>query len=106
MSTLGIYIQVPFCSSKCTFCNFSSKVAPESAFDAYCDALEKEIANLPLNYAATGIPPAICDLDVDTIYFGGGTPSLLGAKRLQRIVHALRGRFKFIESPEFTIEAT
>jgi len=106
MDTLGIYAQIPFCASKCSFCNFSSKVAPENVFDAYCDALEKEIASLPLGYADSGIPPAICDLAVDTLYFGGGTPSLLGVKRLHRIVHALRGRFGFIDSPEFTIEVT
>jgi oxygen-independent coproporphyrinogen-3 oxidase len=106
MDTLGIYVQIPFCASKCSFCNFNSKVAPQSVFDAYCDALEKEIASLPLDYAGKGILPAICDLAVDTLYFGGGTPSLLGAERLQRIVHTLRGRFKFIDSPEFTIEVT
>ena len=106
MDTLGIYVQVPFCASKCSFCNFSSRVAPQKVFDAYCDALEREIARLPLSFADTGIPAAIGDLDVDTIYFGGGTPSLLGAKRLQRIVHALKSRFKFIDSPEFTIEVT
>ena len=106
MDTLGIYVQIPFCASKCSFCNFSSKVAPQSVYDAYCDALEKEIARLPLDYAGKGILPAICDLAVDTLYLGGGTPSLLGAERLQQIVDALRGRFKFIESPEFTIEVT
>lgn len=106
MDTLGIYVQIPFCASKCSFCNFSSKVVPENVFDAYCDALEKEMASLPLDYARRGIPPAICDLAVDTLYFGGGTPSLLKAKRLHRIVHALRGRFGFIDSPEFTIEVT
>src|SRR5579859_2889061 len=106
MDTLGIYVQIPFCASKCSFCNFSSKVAPQSVFDPYCDALEKEIASLPLNYAHTGIQPAICDLAVDTLYFGGGTPSLLGGQRLQKIVTALRDRFKFIGAPEFTIEVT
>ena len=106
METLGIYVQVPFCSSKCSFCNFSSKVAPQNVFDAYCDALEKEIASLSLYYEGKGILPAICDRPVDTIYFGGGTPSLLGAERLRRIVHALRTRFKFTDSPEFTIEVT
>src|SRR3989442_188670 len=45
--TLGIYIQVPFCASKCSFCNFSSRVERPREFDAYCDALAAEIDRLP-----------------------------------------------------------
>src|SRR2546430_16648173 len=47
MPTLGIYIQFPFCASKCSFCNFRSQVAPASVFDAYCAAVERETERLP-----------------------------------------------------------
>jgi oxygen-independent coproporphyrinogen-3 oxidase len=106
MDTLGIYVQVPFCASKCSFCNFSSKVALPSVFDHYCATLENEIAALPSIYAEAGIAPEVCDLAVDSLYFGGGTPSLLGAERLRRLVQALRGRFRLADNPEFTIEVT
>jgi putative oxygen-independent coproporphyrinogen III oxidase len=106
MDSLGVYVQVPFCASKCSFCNFSSKVAPERAFDAYCGALLKEIETLPQAYASGGIAPTLCGLKVDTIYVGGGTPSLLGPQRLQQIVRALRECFHIVDSPEFTLEAT
>jgi oxygen-independent coproporphyrinogen-3 oxidase len=105
-NTLGIYIQVPFCASKCTFCNFSSKVAHPSAFDVYCEALGLEIASLRSIYSNAGIPPAVCALSVDSVYFGGGTPSLFGADRLSVLVEALRRGFHFGESCEFTIEVT
>ncbi|MGD0695454.1 MAG: radical SAM family heme chaperone HemW [Terriglobia bacterium] len=106
MDNLGLYIQVPFCASKCTFCNFSSKVVPASAFDAYCEALGIEVANLPSIYERAGILTTICELSADSVYFGGGTPSLLGVERLRMLVDALRARFHFSHSPEFTLEVT
>jgi putative oxygen-independent coproporphyrinogen III oxidase len=106
MHTLGVYVQVPFCASKCSFCNFSSKVAPSSVFDAYCDALQCEIELLPQAYTRGGIIPNLVDHNVDTVYFGGGTPSLLGIPRLQHLLHDLRERFHFSEPAEFTMEAT
>ena len=115
MQTLGIYVQVPFCSSKCSFCNFSSQVAPATVFDSYCRALAQEIARLPETYNSAGIGTseresgrvaALFDLPVDTVYFGGGTPSLLGAARIQSLVKALRRRFHLADSVEFTLELT
>src|SRR5215472_5962523 len=82
METLGIYVQVPFCASKCSFCNFSSKVALAGALDAYCKALEREIACLPALYEASQIRQRALALPVDTVYVGGGTPSLLGGEPL------------------------
>src|SRR5271169_4413906 len=106
MNNLGLYIQIPFCASKCSFCNFSSRVAHPNVFDAHLQALLTEIGTLALSYTGKGIPAEICKLPVDTIYFGGGTPSLLGAERLQRLVGALSTGFQFTDSPEFTIEVT
>jgi putative oxygen-independent coproporphyrinogen III oxidase len=99
MASLGIYVQVPFCSSKCSFCNFSSQVAPERVFDDYCRALAGEIETLsePADFA--GCRP-------DTLYFGGGTPTLMGAERLNFVLSALRRRFPLDDLAEFTIEVT
>ena len=106
MGTLGLYVQVPFCASKCSFCNFSSKVALAGALDVYCHALEQEIDCLPALYEASRMGHSILALPVDTVYIGGGTPSLLGVERLSRIVSALRRRFQPRETAEFTLEVT
>src|SRR6516164_818859 len=104
MGTLGLYVQVPFCASKCSFCNFSSQVALAGALDAYCRALEHEIAHLPAFYHASDIGQEILRIYADTVYFGGGTPTLLGRERLETVVSALRHRFEHRESVEFTLE--
>jgi oxygen-independent coproporphyrinogen-3 oxidase len=106
MQPLGIYVQVPFCASKCSFCNFSSRVESRSIFDAYCNALEQEISGLPAGFEAHGLAEEVLPLPVDTVYFGGGTPPLLGVERLERIVRALHGRFAVQAGGEFTIEVT
>jgi oxygen-independent coproporphyrinogen-3 oxidase len=106
MQSLGIYVQVPFCASKCSFCNFSSKVEPSSFFGRYCDALECEIDRLPVHYRALELGDKVFTLPVDTVYFGGGTPPLLGAERLEKIVRALHGRFEMPGAVEFTLEVT
>lgn len=106
METLGVYIQVPFCASKCSFCNFSSRVVPSTVFDAYVRALEREIERLPALYEASGIGLRVLDLPINTVYMGGGTPSLLGIKRLKQIREAVCRRFKFGASLEFTLEVT
>ncbi len=106
METLGVYLQVPFCASKCSFCNFSSKVVPAVVLDTYSSALELEMSFLPELYRASGIEAAVLALPVDTVYLGGGTPSLLDAGRLQRIVTALRASFELCKVMEFTLEVT
>jgi len=106
MVTLGIYIQVPFCASKCSYCNFSSRVEPASVFARYCGALEHEIERLPAFYEGRGIDRGLLSLPVNTLYVGGGTPSLLGAERLEQVVKALPRRFEFWCPLEFTLEVT
>ena len=106
MKTLGIYVQIPFCATKCSFCNFSSRVERSSAFDLYCEALDRELARLPEIYRQHGIGQGLLHLPVDTAYFGGGTPGLLGMERLGRVVQALRRRFHVLSTCEFTLEAT
>jgi len=106
MGNLGIYIQVPFCASKCSYCNFSSQVARADAFDNYCRAVEQEIGEIPRLYESRGIGQRLLDFSVDTLYVGGGTPSIVGGERLERILNAFRNRFRLAPSPEFTLEIT
>ena len=116
MNTLGLYVQIPFCASKCSFCNFSSGVARESVFEGYCKAIGQEIEWLirpvpyslsPIPYSQSSVPctlfPVPC---LDTLYLGGGTPSILGQERLPGLVEKLRRRFQFTDSPEITVEIT
>jgi oxygen-independent coproporphyrinogen-3 oxidase len=106
MNTLGIYVQVPFCQTKCTYCNFHTGVVSSARFAPYVDCVCAEIAEHRRLYSAAGIglPAGIADAVVDTIYIGGGTPSLLDAGHLRRIVDAIRGNF-VAELTEVTLEA-
>src|SRR6266568_2811872 len=106
MPTLGIYVQIPFCASKCSFCNFSSSVERREAIDGTLLALVEEIQRLPTWYAPEGIIAHLFALPADTIYFGGGTPPLAGRTRLTRVLDALARRFRRADSVEFTMEAT
>ena len=106
MKDLGVYVQIPFCASKCSFCNFSSKVSHAEVIAAYCGALEQEIEGLPALYDATDVVRRLLNSPVDTIYFGGGTPTIIGIERLERILQALRARFQFTDSVEVTLETT
>ncbi len=75
----GVYISYPFCSQKCTYCNFASGVFPRELEARYVDALVREIANHPWADAA------------DTIYLGGGTPSQMSAADLELLLAAIPG---------------
>jgi len=106
METLGLYVQIPFCASKCSYCNFSSQVARPEVFDSYCRAIELEIERLPDLYDAQGVGQRLLDFPVDTVYVGGGTPTIIGAERLARILKAARERFQLEAPSEFTLEVT
>jgi oxygen-independent coproporphyrinogen-3 oxidase len=106
MKTLGIYVQVPFCQTKCTYCNFHTGVVSSERFAPYVACVCEEIARHREFYGAVGVdlPAGIADSVADTIYIGGGTPSLLDAEHLRRIVDAIRGNF-VAELKEVTLEA-
>jgi len=106
METLGLYVQIPFCASKCSYCNFSSQVARAEVFDSYCRAIELEIERLPDLYDAQGIGQRLLDFPVDTVYVGGGTPTIVGTERLAKILKAARERFHLDTVIEFTFEIT
>jgi oxygen-independent coproporphyrinogen III oxidase len=100
---LGIYIQVPFCQTKCTYCNFHTGVVAREKYGPYADAVRREIAEL----AAGGEISALRqDAAVDTVYFGGGTPSLLEPSALAGILDALRRNFAFADSASLPSESS
>lgn len=94
---LGIYIHVPFCKQKCAYCDFYSQGgAPESRMDSYCQAVKTHFSE----YFRVGGN----NWDVDSIYFGGGTPSLLGAKRLCGLLGQLDKLVDINKNAEITVE--
>lgn len=100
--TLGAYVSVPFCRAKCSFCNFASGVSSPAAIDSYVSQLCAEI-----DTAATTAARLSANLPhtVDTLYFGGGTPSLLEPGQLRRIFAALHQNFHVTADAEITLEA-
>ena len=98
---LGVYVSVPFCRAKCTYCNFASGVFGAERMDAYVDRLSAEMAGSRAR--AEEFSAALPAL-VDTVYFGGGTPSLLEARQIGRIFAALRGAFPIDPAAEITLE--
>jgi oxygen-independent coproporphyrinogen III oxidase len=106
MNRLGIYIQVPFCQTKCTYCNFHTGVVSVARFAPYVDAVCAEIGQHRALYENAGVklPADFVGGAVDTVYIGGGTPSLLEARDLQRLLDAVRENFATYLS-EVTLEA-
>ena len=91
-----VYIHVPFCARRCAYCDFSIAVRREVPVDEYLSALDAELS---LRFPAGG------QGDVDTIYFGGGTPSRLGGEGLARALDLVTRRFRPVEGAEITAEA-
>jgi oxygen-independent coproporphyrinogen-3 oxidase len=92
---IGLYVHVPFCVSKCAYCDFASYAGREADIARYVDAVVREITR---RGTETGHPRA------DTIFLGGGTPSLLDEHQITRILDALRGAFLIEEGAEITCE--
>lgn len=93
MNNAGIYLHIPFCRSRCSYCDFATDVykKPEIVED-YVSAIVKEIESFPFRRIA------------DTIYFGGGTPSLLTPAQLEKILSAVHRTFSVHENSEVTME--
>src|ERR1035438_5230664 len=98
---LGLYISIPFCRSKCTYCNFASGVYPASEHARYVDRLIEDLAAAPAWAERMGVE---LPRRVDTIYLGGGTPSLLAAELLARLFAAMRWEFDLEPDAEITVE--
>lgn len=95
---MGIYIHIPFCRSKCGYCDFASYVADSSVWDIYIKKLISEI-----KFRSQFL--SLQEKQVDTIFFGGGTPTLLGAQRLGLILSEIQNQFCLDSFSEITLEA-
>ncbi len=91
---LGVYVHVPFCSVRCTYCDFPTVAGRDGLVGAYLDALVEEIER-----GQSGLPP-----EADTVYLGGGTPSRLEPEQVDRLLAALRARFELRPGSEITVE--
>ncbi len=93
--TIGIYIHIPFCVKKCAYCDFlSAPPCDKGQMESYADALCRELKLKAIDMAKT----------VDTVFFGGGTPSLLPIKAFERIMLTIRECYRVSEDAEITVE--
>ena len=90
-----IYVHIPFCVKKCDYCDFVSGVCEKNVQEAYFKALKEEIVK-----RSESAP----DKRVGSVFFGGGTPSLVDAGRIKDILDLIRGRFEIEDDAEITIE--
>src|SRR5437764_13112257 len=92
MKHAGVYIHIPFCLSRCSYSDFATRMYEADMAERYVRAVSREIESSK-NYA-----------DIDTIYFGGGTPSLLKSEQIERILQTVRGHFRVAPDAEVTME--
>ena len=93
---LGLYLHIPFCKSKCAYCDFYSLPHSEEKMDAYTAALIRHLEE---------VAPRCAAHTADTVYFGGGTPSYLGEKRLTKLLKTVKKRYHVAADAEITLEA-
>lgn len=93
MKSIGIYIHIPFCEQKCPYCDFYS-IADKNEFDRYTDAVIDRIKQFSDKYNRT----------VSSVYFGGGTPSVIGTNHLVRILESVKSNFELSADAEVTVE--
>jgi len=93
---LGLYVHIPFCAAKCAYCDFYSLPRSQEKMDGYVDALCRHLRSFS---------PRAAEYAVDTVYFGGGTPSYLGAKRLTSILDTVKVCYHVTPDAEITLEA-
>ena len=95
MKYLGLYIHIPFCKRKCYYCDFISFSGKQELIEQYIESLKKEIINYKINKE---------DYIINTIYFGGGTPSYIESKYIKDILQELKLKFNISKDAEITIE--
>ena len=99
MKRLGIYVHIPFCAKKCNYCDFYSLASGEDEKKSYIEALKREIQKISKRVST--------DYQVYTIYFGGGTPSIIKADYIKEVLDVIKSHFKLYKDdfyPEITIE--
>lgn len=99
--SLGVYISVPFCRTKCSYCNFASDVFSRALFERYVDRVCAQIAGATETAAVMG---SKTEREVGSVYLGGGTPTVLDSEQLQRIFAALQQHFSVLPGAEVTVE--
>ena len=98
MSKSGVYLHIPFCRSRCSYCDFATDVYKTSdAVDRYVKALVEEISKFEIQNLKS-------EIEVDTIYFGGGTPSLLNSASVEKVLNAVYKKFSIDGKAEITME--
>lgn len=95
-NSLGLYLHIPFCRSKCDYCDFYSLAGQDDLMDGYQKALLSHIGE---------VAPLAGKSPVDTIYIGGGTPTWYGEKRLLELLSAVKKKFNVAKTAEITVEA-
>ena len=98
---LGIYISVPFCRTKCSYCNFASDVRSSIMFDRYVERVCADIDKAPGSAREVG---GRIERGVDSVYLGGGTPTVLHTAQLERIFAAVQSHFEVQPDAEITVE--
>lgn len=98
----GLYLSIPFCQHKCSFCNFASDVFSSKLLDNYIDHLCVELREARSRAASRN---AVLPETIDTVYFGGGTPSLLQPQHMTRLFETIRSSFHMAREAEITLEA-
>jgi putative oxygen-independent coproporphyrinogen III oxidase len=101
MEMPGLYLSIPFCRSKCTYCNFASGVFPAAHHERYVARLEEDLRDIRARTHEWG---AVLPQAADSIYFGGGTPSLLAPALFRRLFTSLRREFAVLPTAEITVE--
>lgn len=99
--SLGVYISVPFCGSKCTFCNFASGVFSREKMSGYVARVREEMV---ASHALAAGLNAKLDTDIDSIYLGGGTPTILDPEHLREVFRAVFENFDVQPCAEITVE--
>lgn len=95
MDSLGVYVHIPFCVQKCAYCDFLSAPATRGQQQAYIEALKREITRESSGYA---------DDEIKTVFFGGGTPSILEAEDIEGILDCIRKHYRLDSDAEITLE--
>src|SRR5687767_14879721 len=98
MADLGLYLHIPFCQAICSYCNFNRGLLDSDLKRRYVDALEREIREDVRPHASDPVRHA------DSIFFGGGTPSLLEPAEIARLIAACRDSFRVAADAEITLE--
>jgi len=92
----SLYIHIPFCASKCYYCDFNSYVSTSDVMDRYLDGLERELAAVAAAYERAPL---------ETVFFGGGTPTMFDARQSERMMQMLHRHFSLAAGAEVSVEA-